>query len=79
MSGLMPIHPFTNTNKVNCFGSDMPPGATIYLTISYSSSIYGYPEVWDYVKDRISEQYSLLRPDALAYPMLAQASYKSLK
>jgi hypothetical protein len=56
----------------------LPPGAAIDLTISYSGSIYGYPEVMAYVNDRVSEKYSLLRPDALAYPMLAQASQESL-
>jgi aminopeptidase N len=31
-----------------------------------------------YVNDRVNEKYSLLRPDALAYPMLAQATQESL-
>ena len=54
------------------------PGATTNLTMKYAGSIFGYPEVWAYVKDRISAQYSLFRPDSLAYPMLAEASHKSL-
>lgn len=54
------------------------PGATTNLTITYAGSIYGYSEIWQYVKDRIGEQYSLFRPDSLAYPMLAEASHKSL-
>lgn len=54
------------------------PGATTNLTITYGGSIYGYSEIWQYVKDRIGEQYSLFRPDSLAYPMLAEASHKSL-
>jgi peptidase M1-like protein len=53
------------------------PNAIIDLTINYSGSIYGYAEVWGYVKDRVGEQYSLLRPDALAYPMLANATHES--
>lgn len=56
----------------------LPPGAAIDLVMSYSGSIYGYPEVMAYVNDRVSEKYSLLRPDALAYPMLAQATQESL-
>jgi len=47
------------------------PGASRDLAISYEGSILGYPEVMAYVKDRISDDYSLLRPDSLAYPMLA--------
>jgi aminopeptidase N len=43
----------------------------------YSGSIYGYPEVMAYVNDRVSEKYSLIRPDALAYPMLAHAAQES--
>ncbi|HEV8131027.1 MAG TPA: M1 family aminopeptidase [Acidobacteriota bacterium] len=54
------------------------PGAASDLVLIYTGSIYGYAEVWAYVKDRIGEQYSLFRPDALAYPMLAQASRASL-
>jgi hypothetical protein len=30
-----------------------------------------------YVRDRIGTEYTLLRPDALAYPMLAKASVQS--
>ena len=55
----------------------LPPGAAIDLTMSYSGSIYGYPEVMAYVNDRVSEKYSLIRPDALAYPMLAHATQES--
>ncbi len=56
----------------------LPPGAAIDLTMSYRGSIYGYPEIMLYVKDRVSEKYSLMRPDALAYPMLAHARHESL-
>jgi aminopeptidase N len=45
--------------------------------ISYEGFIFGYPEVMAYVRDRIDEAYSLLRPDAFAYPMLAEASWSS--
>ncbi len=31
-----------------------------------------------YVRDRVDETYSLLRPDSLAYPILARASFQSL-
>lgn len=53
------------------------PGAATNLTITYSGSIYGYAEIWGYVKDRVSEKYSLLRPDTLAYPMLAHPTQES--
>ncbi|MGB7295248.1 MAG: M1 family aminopeptidase, partial [Candidatus Aminicenantales bacterium] len=38
--------------------------------------LWGYPEVMAYVRDRIDEDYSLLRPDSLAYPMLAPPSFQ---
>ncbi len=53
------------------------PNDTLTVIVSYEGYIFGYPEVMAYVKDRIDETYSLFRPDAFAYPMLAQASYTS--
>lgn len=44
---------------------------SITVVMKYGGSVYGYPEVMPYVQDRIDEQYSLIRPDALAYPMLS--------
>jgi hypothetical protein len=49
------------------------------VTINYRGSIFGYAEVMDYVNDRVSEEYSLIRPDALAYPMLAEPTSESLR
>lgn len=56
----------------------LPPGGTTRITLTYSGAIFGYREVMGYVRDHIGEDYSLLRPDALAYPMLAEASFRSL-
>ncbi len=50
------------------------PGGTTRITVNYSGWIFGYREVMGYVSDRIGEDYTLLRPDALAYPMLAEPS-----
>jgi len=47
------------------------------VRLKYAGSLWGYPEVMAYVRDRIDEDYSLLRPDSLAYPMLARASFQS--
>jgi SAM-dependent methyltransferase len=54
------------------------PGKTITIRLKYEGSLWGYPEVMAYVRDRIDENYSLLRPDSLAYPMLAGPSFRSL-
>lgn len=56
----------------------LAPGAALEVALTYSGTIYGYEEVMKYVKDRISESYSLIRPDALAYPMLATPAWASL-
>lgn len=54
------------------------PGSNTEITLKYSGAIFGYQEVMAYVRDHIGEDYALLRPDALAYPILAQASFQSL-
>jgi len=56
----------------------LAPGKTASVRLKYEGALWGYPEVMAYVRDRIDEDYSLLRPDALAYPMLARASFRSL-
>jgi len=57
----------------------LAPGAAIRMKINYGGSIFGYAEVMGYVNDRVSEKYSLIRPDALAYPMLAEPTFESLR
>ena len=53
------------------------PNDTLKMTISYEGFIFGYAEAMAYVRDKIDETFSLLRPDAFAYPMLAHATYSS--
>ena len=55
------------------------PNDTVKMVISYDGYIFGYPEVMAYAQDKIDETYSLFRPDALAYPMLASASFDSYR
>ncbi len=56
----------------------LAPGGTTKITLRYSGAIFGYREIMGYVQDHIGEDYTLLRPDALAYPMLATPSFPSL-
>ena len=56
----------------------LEPGQTVTIRLKYAGALFGYAEVMAYVKDRIDEDYSLLRPDSLAYPMLARPSFESL-
>lgn len=72
-----------DTWQVNACSVSLPqplqPGSSAQLSVHYSGSIYGYPEVMAYTRDKISEKYSLVRPDVFAYPMIARASYQSVR
>ncbi|MDI6767838.1 MAG: M1 family aminopeptidase [Bacteroidota bacterium] len=70
------------TWQVNVVRVEMPkpllPTNSTTVVVKYGGSIYGYSEVIPYVRDRINEQYSLLRPDALAYPIVSHPSFPVL-
>lgn len=57
--------------------SPLRPNDTVTIVLAYDGFIFGYPEVMAYVRDRIDENYSLLRPDAFAYPILAKPTFAS--
>ena len=54
------------------------PHSSLRLNVNYDGAIFGYPEVMAYVRDTINEPFSLIRPDAFAYPMLALPTNKSV-
>ena len=54
------------------------PGDSMNIAIDYSGYVFGYPEVMAYVHDRIDDTYSLLRPDAISYPVVADGSFADL-
>lgn len=58
--------------------SPLAPSSSTTVSIKYSGYVFGYQEVMQYVQDRIDGEYSLIRPDALAYPMFAFPMYSSL-
>ena len=51
------------------------PGQTTTLRLKYAGALFGYREVMAYVKDTISEDYSLLRTESMPYPLIAAPSY----
>ncbi len=71
-----------NTLQVNSLKIRLPqpllPKTSLTIIVKYAGSIYGYPEVMAYVKDRIGEQFSLIRPDPFSYPMLSLPSWESV-
>jgi hypothetical protein len=48
----------------------LAPGDTVTIRVAYKGPFVGATEVWPYMHDRVSEDYALLRPDAIAYPLL---------
>jgi hypothetical protein len=56
----------------------LQPGDSISITIMYSGFVFGYPEVMAYVNDKIDENYTLLRPDALSFPVVAESTFTSV-
>lgn len=47
------------------------------LYIEYEGVLKGYSSIMQYVKDSINEEFSILRSDCLAYPIIAYPSYES--
>jgi hypothetical protein len=56
----------------------LSPGESTAVRLKYAGPLWGYREVMRYVQDRIDDNYSLLRPDSLAYPMLGLPSFQSM-
>lgn len=53
----------------------VPPGAQTTVRIEYAGSLVGYTEVgWLYVKDHIDTVFTIIRSDALAFPIIAGIS-----
>lgn len=71
-----------DTWQVNSITVHLPqpllPSKSITIAMNYKGSIFGYSEVMQYVRDRIDEHYSLIRPDALSYPLLSSPSLRHL-
>ncbi len=55
----------------------LAPGRSTEIAVDFAGSIHGYREVWAYVRDTIGEDYTLLREDTFAYPILSRADAAS--
>jgi len=58
--------------------SPLNAGAQTTFTVKFGGFVYGYPEVMPYVHDHVGEDYTLLRPDALVYPIVSAPSFAGL-
>jgi aminopeptidase N len=56
----------------------LPPDGRYTFMVKFSGQVYGYAEVMSYVHDSVNEDYTLLRPDALAYPIVTTPSFASM-
>lgn len=53
----------------------LQPNQSITLEIEYDGTLHGYTEAgWNYVKDRIDPEFTILRPDCMAYPEMGYPS-----
>lgn len=52
----------------------VPPGGESAIGVEYGGGVFGYPEVMRYVRERIGEDYVLLRGESFPYPLLGDAS-----
>jgi aminopeptidase N len=60
--------------------SAVPPGATVRLTVDYDGPVAGYTEVgMQYVRDRIAREFTILREDAFAFPVVGVPSLTALR
>ena len=59
-------------------GSPLLPNAELKLKVLYEGKIEPYDDVFNYVRDSISEEYSLVRLDAFSYPVIGVPDFSKL-
>ena len=52
----------------------LAPGQAASIRLKYAGQLFGYREVMEYVRDTISDEYSLIRLETMAYPFIAAPS-----
>ena len=55
--------------------SPIPPGQARTVALTYTLALRGYAEVMGYLKDAITPDYSLFRPETAYYPLVAGTSW----
>lgn len=70
-------------HQVNAVTVQLPaplgPGESCAVVLSYGGVIAGGREVWQYMWDTVSRDYTLLRPDIIWYPEVAAPDLASLR
>ncbi len=66
-------------NTIDVFlDKPLKAGDTVSMHVTYEGEISSYEDVFTYIKDRISEEYTLIRTDAFSYPVLGVMEFKQL-
>ncbi len=60
------------------FDKPLNPRCEAWICVGYEGVIRGYEDVFRYTRDRISEEYSLMRPDVYSYPVVGVPEFKKL-
>lgn len=63
--------------KVNSVRIDVDSSRNV-LEIRYEGEIRPYEKTFNYVKDHISEEYTLIRPDSFSYPIIGALNFLEL-
>jgi hypothetical protein len=72
-----PDEPAWQANMIQVkLSKPLAPGASTTIHFKYGGMLYGYREVMAYVKDTISEDYSLLRAESMPYPIIGVPSHE---
>jgi aminopeptidase N len=72
-----PDNPAWQVNAIQVkLATPLAPGAPMTIHLKYAGMLLGYREVMAYVKDTISEDYSLLRAESMAYPIIGLPSHE---
>lgn len=70
-----PDEPKWQVNGATVTIPPVAPGSSTTIHLEYAGPLFGYPEVMQYVRDTIGEEYSLLRAESMPYPMVGVPGY----
>jgi aminopeptidase N len=71
-----PDNPAWQVNAIQVtLPAPLAPGQSTTIDLKYAGMLFGYREVMAYVRETISEDYSLLRAESMPYPIIAAPSY----
>ncbi len=70
-----PDEPTWQANAVAITIPPLAPGRSTVIHLEYAGPLLGYREVMQYVRDTVGEDYSLIRAETMAYPIVGVPAY----